>query len=166
MQKAVILDTRRIVRKVLAEPWIRSVWAVRPVLFWEPAKLPWSMESVLLLLYYYFDNDIVCTVHRNQLLNKPTRCTFCMYLFYNLFVTLHVSNDYFVHLQEFINLLYLQLCTNHANVPNCSVLRLEPVLLFNDNNWHNNKIPESDYYLHAKHSLPFAVQPYMWFSCR
>ena len=58
-------------------------------------------------------------------INKPTRRTFCMYLFYNLFVTLHVSNDYFVHHQEFINLLYLQLCTNHANVPNCSALRLE-----------------------------------------
>ena len=39
-----------------------------------------------------------------------------MYLFYNLFETLHVSNDYFVHHQEFINLLYLQLCTNRANV--------------------------------------------------
>ena len=48
-----------------------------------------------------------------------------MYLFYNLSTTLHVSNDYFIHRQEFINLLYLQLCTNHANVSNSSVLRLE-----------------------------------------
>ena len=32
-----------------------------------------------------------------------------MYLFYNLFATLHVSNDYFVHHQYFINLLYLLL---------------------------------------------------------
>ena len=47
-------------------------------------------------------------------INKPTRCTFCLYLFYNLSATLHVSNDYFVHHQEFINLLYLQLCTNPA----------------------------------------------------
>ena len=50
-----------------------------------------------------------------------------MHLFYNLFATLHVSNDYFVHHQVFINLLYLQLCTNRANVPNCLVLRLELV---------------------------------------
>ena len=46
-----------------------------------------------------------------------------MYLVYNTFATLHVSNDYLVHHQEFINLLYLQLSTNHANVPNCSVVR-------------------------------------------
>ena len=58
-------------------------------------------------------------------INKPTRCTFCMYLFYNFCTILHVSNDHFVHRQEFINLLYLQLCTNRANVSNCSVLRLE-----------------------------------------
>ena len=55
----------------------------------------------------------LCTVHRNQFY-KQTRCTFCMYLFYNLCTTLHVSNDYLFHHQEFINLLYLQLCTNHA----------------------------------------------------
>ena len=46
--------------------------------------------------------------------NKPTRYTFCMYLFYNLFATLHVSNVHFVHHQEFINLLYLQFYTNRA----------------------------------------------------
>ena len=61
-------------------------------------------------------------------INKPTRCTFCMYLFYNLFATLHVSNVYFIHHQEFINLLYLQLCTNHANVPKCSVSRSVPTV--------------------------------------
>ena len=89
-----------------------------------------------------FDIIHVCTVCRNQFyvvesesfrpeiqkprqMEKPTRCTFCMHLFYNIFATLHVSNDYFVHHQVFINLLYLQLCTNHANVPNCLVLRLE-----------------------------------------
>ena len=36
-----------------------------------------------------------------------------MYLFYSLFATLHTSNDYLVHHQDFINLLYL-------------LLRLEP----------------------------------------
>jgi hypothetical protein len=35
MQKAVILNTCRIVRKFLAEQYIRSAWSVRPVLFWE-----------------------------------------------------------------------------------------------------------------------------------
>ena len=35
-------------------------------------------------------------------INKPTRCTFCMYLFYNLCTTLHVSNGNFFHHQEFI----------------------------------------------------------------
>ena len=39
-----------------------------------------------------------------------------MYLFYNLFATLHISNDCFFHHQEFINLLYLKPCTNRANV--------------------------------------------------
>ena len=47
-----------------------------------------------------------------------------MYLFYNLFTALHVSNYHFVHPQEFINLLYQQLCINRANVSNCSVLQL------------------------------------------
>ena len=30
-------------------------------------------------------------------INKPTRRTFCTYLFYNLCTTLHVTNDHFVH---------------------------------------------------------------------
>ena len=55
-------------------------------------------------------------------INKPTRCTFCMYLFYSLFEKLRVSNDHFDHHNEFINLLYLQRCTNDANVSNCLVL--------------------------------------------
>ena len=46
--------------------------------------------------------DIVCTVHCNQFINKPKWCTLCTYLFYNHFATLHVSNDSFVHHQEFI----------------------------------------------------------------
>ena len=58
-------------------------------------------------------------------INKPTRCTFCMYLFYNFCTTLHVSNDHFVNHQAFMIYCILQLCTNHANVSNCSVLRLE-----------------------------------------
>ena len=40
----------------------------------------------------------------NNYINKPTRCTFCMYLFYNFCTTLHVSNDHFVLHPEFINL--------------------------------------------------------------
>ena len=41
-----------------------------------------------------------------------------MYLVYNFGANLLVSKDHFVH-----DLLYLQLCTNHANVSNCLVLR-------------------------------------------
>ena len=55
--------------------------------------------------------------HRvNNYINKPTRSTFCMYLFYNFCTTLHVSNDHFVHHQEFMIYCILQLCTNRANV--------------------------------------------------
>ena len=35
-------------------------------------------------------------------INIPTRCTFCMYLFYNLCTNLHVLNDHFVHHQQFM----------------------------------------------------------------
>jgi hypothetical protein len=44
MQKAVILNIYHIVRKFLAVQWIRSSCSVRPILFWEPAKLPWIKE--------------------------------------------------------------------------------------------------------------------------
>ena len=37
-------------------------------------------------------NNIFC-----DYINKQTRCTFCMYLFYNFCTTLHVSKDNFVH---------------------------------------------------------------------
>jgi hypothetical protein len=37
-----------------------------------------------------------------------------MYLFYNLCTIVHVSNDHFVHHQEFMIYCILQLCTNHA----------------------------------------------------
>ena len=66
---------------------------------------------------------VPCFVTNN--INKPTRCTFCMYLFYNPFATLHVSKDYFFHHQKFINSIYLRLCTHYANMPSCSVLVLE-----------------------------------------
>jgi hypothetical protein len=45
IQKAVILNTCCIVRKFLAEGWIRSAWSVRPVLVWEQSNLLWSQES-------------------------------------------------------------------------------------------------------------------------
>ena len=50
--------------------------------------------------------------------NKKKKMHFCMYLFYNLFATLHVSNDYFVHHQEFINLLYLHRLYTAADTVN------------------------------------------------
>ena len=41
-----------------------------------------------------------------------------MYLFYNRFATLHVSNDYFIHHQEFIKVhlvgLFIQFVTTHG----------------------------------------------------
>ena len=37
-----------------------------------------------------------------------------VYILQSFCATLHVSKDYFVNHQEFINLLYLQLCTNHV----------------------------------------------------
>ena len=59
---------------------------------------------------------------------KQTNKMHFLYVFIlQSFATLHVSIDCFVHHQEFINLVYLELCTNHGNVPNCSVLRLELV---------------------------------------
>jgi hypothetical protein len=60
------------------------------------------------LLFWFLTLYVQCIITNYK--NKPTSCTFCMYLFYNLCTTLHVSNDYFVH----HNLLYLQLCTNHS----------------------------------------------------
>jgi hypothetical protein len=67
-----------------------------------------------------------------------------MYLFYNFCTNLHVSNDYFVHHQEFINLLYLQLCTNNPNVPNRSVLQLvptvRPITLTGKSKFHENRL--------------------------
>ena len=58
-------------------------------------------------------------------INKPTRYTSCMYLFYNFCTTLHVSKDHFVHNREFMIYCTVQLCTNRADVSSCSVLRLE-----------------------------------------
>ena len=39
-----------------------------------------------------------------------------MYLFYNFCATLRVSNDHFVHHQEFMIYCILQPCTNRANM--------------------------------------------------
>ena len=47
-------------------------------------------------------------------INKRTRCTFCMYSFYNLYTTLPVSKDHFVHHQQFMIYCILQLCANRA----------------------------------------------------
>ena len=59
----------------------------------------------LLLIYFehYLQNltlYVPCVV--TNYVNKPTRRTFSMYLFYNFCTTLHVSNDRFVHHQEFM----------------------------------------------------------------
>ena len=38
----------------------------------------------------------------NYIINKPTGCTFCMYLLYNFCANLHALKDHFVHHQEFM----------------------------------------------------------------
>ena len=48
--------------------------------------------------------------------NKSTRCTFSMYLFYNLCTTPHVSNDHFVHHREFM--IYC-ICSSVQTVQTC-----------------------------------------------
>ena len=61
--------------------------------------------------------------------NRPTRCSFLYVLILQYFcTTLHVSNDHFVYHQEFMIYCILQLGTNRANVPDCSVLRLVPTV--------------------------------------
>ena len=70
--------------------------------------------------FFFFTLYVPCIV--TNYINKPTRWAFCMYLFYNLCTTLHVSNGHFVHHQEFMIYCILQLCTNSANVSNCFVL--------------------------------------------
>ena len=69
-------------------------------------------------------------IHFNYI-NKPTRCTFCMYLFYNFCTTLHVSNDHFVHHQNFMiycicsSVKTVQTCLRHVcTVCACFVTRL------------------------------------------
>ena len=47
-----------------------------------------KQKKLILTLY------VLCIVTNS--IYKPTSCTFCMYLFYNLFATLHASNDYFL----------------------------------------------------------------------
>ena len=52
-------------------------------------------------------------------INKPTICTFCMSLFYNLCTNLRVFEGPFRSSSGVHDLLYLHLCTNHTNVSNC-----------------------------------------------
>ena len=49
-------------------------------------------------------------------INKPKRCTFCMYLFYNFCTTLYVSKDHFVHHQEF---MIYSICSSVQTMQTC-----------------------------------------------
>ena len=60
----------------------------------------------------------------NNYINQPTRCTIFMYLFYNFFYNSPCFERPFR--SSFMIYCILLLCTNHANVSNCSVLRLYP----------------------------------------
>ena len=96
--------------------WVTKLSQSYLFFFWI-GKINSSLNTTILLTLY------VPRVVTNYI-NKQTRCTFCMYLFYNFCTTLHVSSDHFVHHQAFMIYCILQLCTNRANVSNCSVLRL------------------------------------------
>ena len=89
---------------------------------------PVPHTRIFFVLFWWYNSllsEIDRIVNKNLHLCKQTnKMHFLMYLFYNLCTNLHVSNDHFVHRQEFINLLYLQLCTNHANVHFCMVCTL------------------------------------------
>ena len=68
--------------------------------------------------------DIVCTAHCNQLY-KQTNKMQLLYVFILQFLYKSACfEDHFVHHQKFMICYVLQLCTDHSNVSNCSVLRL------------------------------------------
>ena len=72
-------------------------------------------------------NDVWSDIFIFFYINKPTRCTFCMCLFYNFCTTLHVSNDHSVHHQEFM--IYC-ISSSVQTVQTCQTARsncLEPV---------------------------------------
>ena len=60
------------------------------------------LAFIIIILNFHNSLTLYVPCIVTNYINKPTRCTFCMYLFYNLSTTLHVSNDYFVHHQEFM----------------------------------------------------------------
>ena len=92
-------------------------WHHQNIMFWfglAPSLLLLSTSqmviSYLFFLFFFFGyhrkND--CLLHNvntrysltlyvprivTHCINKPTECTFCMYLFHNFCTTLHVSND-------------------------------------------------------------------------
>ena len=70
------------------------------------------LSSTFLTLY------VPCIV--TNYINKPTRCSSCMYSFYNFCPTLHVSNDNFVHHQEFM--IYC-ICSSVQTMQTCLTAR-------------------------------------------
>ena len=64
--------------------------------------IPQPLDEYFITFAKLCRSDIVCTVQRNQLYKKTQQDALFMYLFYNICTTLHLSNDYFVHLQEFM----------------------------------------------------------------
>ena len=65
-------------------------------------------------------------MHRNQLYKQTNKLRFCMYFFFTILYS-STRFERLFHSLSVHNLLHLQLCTKHANVPNCLVLRLELV---------------------------------------
>ena len=72
------------------------------------------------------DFDIVCTVHRNQLYKQTNKMDFLYVFILSIFVQLYTLGTTFCFIiRSFHNLLYLQLCTNHADVSDFSNEQLD-----------------------------------------
>ena len=71
------------------EAWTQSLALLPefPFKLHKYSKIFWNLDTNF---WYCFLNFLLYYI------NKPTRRTFCMYLFYNFCTNLHVSNDHFV----------------------------------------------------------------------
>ena len=77
----------------------------------------WLLQKLTVLPRFH-------TVYLNIYLNKPTRCSFLYVFILKFFVHSTCFEWPFLSSSGVRKLLYQQLCTNHANMPNCSVWRL------------------------------------------
>jgi ABC-type enterochelin transport system permease subunit len=109
MQK-VILNKCRIVRIFLAELWIRSPWSLRLALFWEPAKLLRSKESLVLLLIMMM---LMMTIKQSQIcstitekLQQCTDPTEKLTTEYNLHSTISIIHSTIIFIHSTISFIH------------------------------------------------------------